>query len=69
MVVDGNKTSGDERKKSTTVVITMIICATVVILSVLWMFFAICALDKSNEIVKSLPKDLRTINITANNGR
>lgn len=46
------------------VVITAIICATVIFLSIMWLIFAAVALNKSSEIVKDLPKDLRTVNIT-----
>lgn len=46
------------------VVITAIICATVIFLSIMWLIFAVVALNKSSEIVKDLPKDLRTVNIT-----
>jgi hypothetical protein len=57
------------RKSSPSVAITAIICATVVFVSILWVIFAIFALNKGNEIVKDLPKDLKTVNITVNQNR
>lgn len=52
------------RRTPTAVTVTAIICATVVALAILCSIIAILSLDYSNDIVKNLPRDLHTINIT-----
>lgn len=60
-------TQPSEKKFPTAVFVTLIVCVTVIVVTIIWCVFAMHAIDKTQTIVDSLPKDLHTVTVNLSN--